>query len=199
MSHPDPHLEADMTEQGWYATIEQWCSTHRIWATAPVIVLLLAFAHPSLASLWLGAAIVLLGEAGRAWASGYIDKNARLATAGPYRFTRNPLYFANAVIFAGFCIMAANPWAALLGIVLFTIIYRPVLRHEAAYMETLFGDEFRQWAAAVPLFFPRPTGYPGRGIYAWALVVKHREHKNAFAMLAGILLFALIGWWRGGL
>jgi protein-S-isoprenylcysteine O-methyltransferase Ste14 len=199
MSHPDPHLEADMTEQGWYATIEQWCSTHRIWATAPVIVLLLVFARPTPLSLWLGAAIVLLGEAGRAWASGYIDKNARLATAGPYRFTRNPLYFANAIIFAGFCTMAANPWAAVLGIVLFTIIYRPVLRHEAQYMETLFGDEFRQWAAAVPLFFPRPTGYPGRGSYVWALVYKHREHKNALAMLAGIMLFMLIGWWRGGL
>ena len=197
MNHPHPEQEAAV--DGWYAALEQWCSTHRIWATAPVIVLLLAFAHPSITSLSVGAAIVLLGEAGRAWASGYIDKNARLATAGPYRFTRNPLYFANGVIFAGFCIMAANPWAAMLGLVLFTIIYRPVLRHEAQYMETLFGDEFRQWAATVPLFFPRWTRYPGRGHYAWSLVWKHREHKNALAMLAGIMLFTLIAWWRGSL
>lgn len=199
MSHPESSMEPGVNADGWYARLEHWCSTHRIWATAPVIVLLLAFARPTVVSLWLGAVVVLLGEAGRAWASGYIEKNARLATAGPYRFTRNPLYFANAVIFAGFCIMAANPWAAVLGIVLFTVIYRPVLRHEAEYMETLFGDEFRQWAAVVPLFLPRPTGYPAQGRYAWALVWKHREHKNALAMLAGIILFALIGWWRGGL
>lgn len=188
-----------MSAPSWYTGIEQWCASHRIWATAPVIVLLLLFARPSPLSLWLGAGIVLLGEAGRTWASGYIDKNARLATAGPYRFTRNPLYFFNGVIFAGFCLMAANPWAAILGLVMFTVIYRPVLRHEAQYMEELFGEDFRHWAAAVPLFFPKWTNYPGQGNYAWSLAWKHREHKNALAMLAGIALFALIGWWRGGL
>ncbi len=180
----------------WYRNLEDWCFGHRIWATAPVMLLLLLFAAPTRQSLWMGGLVVLLGEAGRAWASGYIEKNAKLATAGPYRFTRNPLYFFNSVIFLGFCLMANNPWAALLGVLAFTVIYRPALRNEAAYMHRLFGEEFERWASIVPLFLPRWTNYPARGRYQWSLLWQHREHKNALAMLAGIALFVLIWWLR---
>lgn len=176
----------------WYTKLEAWCFGHRIWATAPVIILLLVFAAPTPATLCIGGIIVLLGEAGRTWASGYIDKNATLATAGPYRFTRNPLYFFNSVIFAGFCIIAANPWAAVLGVLAFTAIYRPALNNEAAYMQELFGETFEKWAAVVPLFWPKWTSYPATGNFSWSLVKKHRELGNALSMIAGIILFAVI-------
>ena len=173
----------------WYAKLEAWCCSHRIWATAPVFIVLLAFANPSIPSLIIGMAIVCLGEIGRTWASGYIDKNAELATAGPYRFTRNPLYFFNGMIFIGFCIMAANPYAGLFGVIAFTIIYRPTLHNEARHIEEIFEDDFRRWASVVPMFWPKWTNYPVQGNFSWSLVAKHREHKNALAMLAGIILF----------
>jgi len=176
----------------WYAKLEAWCCSHRIWATAPVIILLLLFAVPTPATLGIGAVIVLLGEVGRTWASGYIDKNAALATAGPYRFTRNPLYFFNSMIFAGFCVMAANPWAGFFGIIAFTVIYRSTLRDEANYMQELFGETFEKWASVVPLFWPKYTSYPAEGNFSWGLVKKHRELNNALAMVAGIALFVLI-------
>jgi len=172
-----------------YSKLERWCLDHRILATAPAFILLLALAKPTLLSLWIGGFLVVLGEIGRTWSSGYIDKNAKLATAGPYRFTRNPLYFFNTVIFIGFCVMAFNPWAAAFGLISFTIIYRPTLRKEAAHIEGIFGDEFREWAKVVPLFLPKWTNYPSQGSYSWSLVILHREHKNAPAMFAGILLF----------
>jgi len=181
-----------------YDKVEAWCFGHRIWATAPVVILLLVMARPSWGSLVLGTLVVVAGEAGRIWASGYIDKNQRLATAGPYRFTRNPLYLFNSVIFVGFCLMAANPWAAVLGLVAFTVIYRPALRNEAAFMHQLFGQEFERWAAVVPLFLPKWTRYPAQGHYSWALVWQHREHKNALAMGLGIALFVAIFFWQGG-
>ncbi|MDQ6965214.1 MAG: isoprenylcysteine carboxylmethyltransferase family protein [Mariprofundales bacterium] len=179
-----------------YNQLEEWCFAHRIWATAPVIILLLLFAHPTVTSLLFGGLVVTAGEAGRCWASGYIDKNQRLATAGPYRFTRNPLYLFNSVIFIGFCLMAANPWAALLGLVAFTVIYRPALRNEAAYMAQLFGEEFNNWAAEVPLFLPKWSNYPAQGSYSWQLLYQHREHKNALAMVAGMALFVTIHLWQ---
>lgn len=175
-----------------YAKIEAWCFAHRIWATTPVILLLLAAAAPTPASLCVGSIIVILGEAGRAWASGYIEKNTELATAGPYRFTRNPLYFFNMVIFLGFCVMAANPWAAVFGLAAFTVIYRPALRNEASYVRNIFPEAYDAWAEKVPLFWPKWTDYPAHGRYSWGLVFKHREHKNALAMLAGIALFVAI-------
>jgi len=178
---------------GWYLRLEDWCWRHRIVATAPVILLLLLLARPTTASLACGFAIVLLGEAGRFWASGHIDKNNALATGGPYRFTRNPLYFSNLIIFLGYCVMAANPVAALAGLAAFTVIYRPCLHNEAAHMERLFGDDYRAWARRVPLFWPRPTAWPDEGRWRWPLVVRHREPKNALAIVGGCLLFAIIG------
>ena len=73
-----------------YTKLEIWCLAHRKTATAPAFILLLLLANPTILSLALGGMMVCLGEMGRTWSSGYIDKNAKLATAGPYRFTRNP-------------------------------------------------------------------------------------------------------------
>ena len=46
--------------------------------------LYLAFARPTPMSLAIGAGIALVGVLVRAWASGHIMKNDRLATSGPY-------------------------------------------------------------------------------------------------------------------
>ena len=185
----------EAARESWYARLENWFATHRILATAPVAVLLVALARPTPSLLIAGGFLVVMGESLRIWASGHIDKNARLATAGPYAHTRNPLYVANLVLLAGFCVMSGNPWVAALALAAFAMIYRPVIREEAKHMVRLFGDEYRQWAAEVPLFLPRLTRAPHRqGGFSWNLVLKHREHRNAAAFLGGILLFYLV--WR---
>ncbi len=181
----------------WYSRLEAWFASHRIVATAPVAVLLVIMARPTPWLMYVGGGLVLLGEAGRMWASGHIDKNAELATAGPYAHTRNPLYVANLLLLIGFCVMAGVLWVAVLALIAFTMIYRPVIREEAARMDELFGEAYRQWSAEVPLFFPRLTPAPhGRGHFSWALVIQHREHRNAAAFIPGILLFAAIYYWR---
>jgi len=179
-----------------YTKLETWCLANRKLATAPAFILLLLLANPTILSLIIGGLMVCLGEMGRTWSSGYIDKNAKLATAGPYRFMRNPLYFFNAMIFVGFCVMAYNPWAAIFGIMSFTIIYRATMRSEAQFIAPIFGEEFDKWAAVVPMFWPKWTNYPAQGQFSWALVAKHREQKNALAMLAGILLFVAIYYFK---
>jgi len=182
---------------GWYAKVEAWFATHRILATAPVAILLLLLADPTPILLWLGGSLVLLGGVGRMWASGYIDKNADLATAGPYAHTRNPLYVANLILLIGFCVMSGNPWVGLLAMLAFTIIYRPVIRDEAAHMDKLFGDDYKHWSNKVPLFFPRLSSAPHAiGSFSWALIIKHREHRNAAAFLLGIAVFCIIYFWR---
>ncbi|HCS13833.1 MAG: isoprenylcysteine carboxylmethyltransferase family protein [Zetaproteobacteria bacterium CG06_land_8_20_14_3_00_59_53] len=177
----------------WYNKLEAWFASHRIVATAPVAILLIVMARPTPMLLLIGGLLVVLGEAGRMWSSGHIDKNAELATAGPYAHTRNPLYVANLLLMIGFCVMCGNLWVGVLALLAFAMIYRPVIREEAAHMDKLFGEDYRRWSQEVPLFFPRLTPAPHpKGSFSWALVIQHREHKNAAAFIPGILLFALI-------
>ncbi len=181
----------------WYNKLEAWFATHRIVATLPVALLLIVLAKPTPFSLVIGGFVVILGESGRIWSSGHIDKNAELATAGPYAHTRNPLYVANLLLLIGFCIMAHNLWVTLLALLAFAMIYRPVIREEATHMVRIFGDQYHRWSEDVPLFFPRLTAAPQQhGAFSWALVIKHREHRNVIAFLLGILLFCAIYYWR---
>jgi len=183
---------------GGYDNIEAWFASHRIAATVPIAVLLIVLADPTPALLVIGGVLVVLGEAGRMWSSGHIDKNRELATAGPYAHTRNPLYVANLLLLAGFCIMAGHVWVTALALLAFVMIYRPVIGEEAQHMEELFGEDYRRWSADVPLFFPRLTPAAHTvGTFSWSLVFKHREHKNAVAFLTGIAIFCTIYYWRG--
>ena len=53
-----------------------------------------------------------LGLLLRAWAAGCLAKNQRLATGGPYAFTRNPLYIGTLLVALGLTIAARNPYLA---------------------------------------------------------------------------------------
>jgi len=181
----------------WYNKLEAWFASHRILATLPVAVLLILLANPTPVLLIVGGVIVVLGESGRIWSSGHIDKNAALATAGPYAHTRNPLYVANLLLLIGFCVMSGNLSIGILALLAFAMIYRPVIKEEAEHMDNIFGDSYRKWSTEVPLFFPRLTPAPHRnGNFSWALAIKHREHKNAAAFLLGIILFCALYFWR---
>jgi protein-S-isoprenylcysteine O-methyltransferase Ste14 len=157
-------------------------------------IVVVALARPSLRSLAAGAAIGLAGEALRLWASGHIDKTRALATGGPYAHTRNPLYLGSLVMSVGIAAAAASVWAALAVAVYFAAFYPSVMREEARFLLDRFPREYAEWAAEVPLFFPRvaPAG-PRATSFAWERVRRNREWRTALALPA---LAALL-WVRG--
>ncbi len=175
-------------------TYQAFVYHHRPRLTALAAMAVIIFAQPTLDTLMYGSLVVLLGELGRTWASGYIEKDADLATAGPYAFTRNPLYVSNLTMFLGFCIMSNNMLAALIGIVLFTWIYVVIIGIEARRMVHLFGDSYQIWSEHVPLFIPRLTPWKDRTrkAYSFALMFEHMEHKHWFGMVVGLAIFYLI-------
>lgn len=116
----------------------------------------LYFARPQMLSLVIGGAIAVFGLLVRAWASGHIRKNKTLAISGPYAYTRNPLYLGSFILGVGFTVTAGVWWLGLAFIALFLGIYLPVMRVEADELTHIFGEEYRQYAGRVPLFFPRP-------------------------------------------
>ena len=151
--------------------------------------LFMLLARPVGWTLAAGGAVALVGLGLRAWAAGHIRKNAALAVSGPYAYTRNPLYLGSFLLGLGFTVAAGRP--LLLGglfAALFLGIYLPVMRVEAATLAELFGDEYRRYAAAVPLLFPRLTPYAGgeaRGgptKFDAELYMRYREYRAALGL-----------------
>ena len=169
-----------------------WVQRWRVplgFACAAVFIVL---ARPDRRSLAVGGAIALVGLGIRAWASGHIRKNARLAVSGPYAHTRNPLYLGSFILGLGFTVAASSNlllFFILGGLFasLFLGIYWPVMRVEAATLAEMFGEEYKRYAAAVPLLFPRLTPYrAGEGPavrFDPSLYLRYREYRAALGLL----------------
>jgi len=162
--------------------------------------LFLLLAKPMPLTLAAGGAVALAGLALRAWASGHIRKNARLAVSGPYAYTRNPLYLGSLVLGLGFTIAASSGvWRfVLLGSLfasLFLGIYLPVMRVEAGTLAELFGEEYRHYSEAVPLLLPRLKPYrAGEGTtvkFDPNLYLRYREYRAALGLLVAWGVLAL--------
>jgi len=153
----------------------------------------IVFARPTNLTLIIGFAIALLGLLIRAWASLHIRKNSVLAVTGPYSFTRNPLYLGSFILGLGVCVAAGRWWLALIFALAFLSIYLPVMRVEEGEVTKIFGNEFKQYAENVPLFFPRLTPYKHnkeKGSFDFGLYLRYREYQAAIGTI--VLWFLLI-------
>ena len=142
-------------------------------------------------TLAVGGAVALVGVLVRAWASGHISKNRKLAVTGPYAHTRNPLYFGSFLIGAGFAIAAH--WALLLLVIAFwALVYAPTMEREKANIRERFPDAYDRYSANVPAFVPRVTPWrdddPDGGGFDLGLYMKHGEWK------AGITYVLVMAW-----
>ncbi len=68
---------------------------------------------------------------------------------GAYRFSRNPMYVGGSAFFLGIGLMVGSLWilAAYLPLGLYLWLY--VIPREEAYMERVFGDEYRAYCRRV--------------------------------------------------
>ena len=89
-------------------------------------------AQPTGKTMLLSLLLVVPGVWLRAYAAGYVRKNAELTRTGPYAYTRNPLYLGSMMIAFGFA-AAAGSWIILIALaVLFAAIYIPTIQGEEA-------------------------------------------------------------------
>ena len=159
-------------------------------------ILYLWLAKPSLKSVLAGAGLVIPGLVIRALASGYLQKNEQLATGGPYAYTRNPLYVGSLILSVGFALAARSCWIVAGIVLLFFVIYLPVIRAEEAFLRERF-PQFDEYAREVPSLFPRVSRFGKRsGSFSWDLYWKHREYNatlGSAAIMATLLAKVL---WR---
>jgi protein-S-isoprenylcysteine O-methyltransferase Ste14 len=149
-------------------------------------------------TLIVGGLVALPGLALRAWATGHLRKNDALATTGPYAYTRNPLYLGSFVLGLGFTIAAGRLILGLVFAVLFLGIYVPVMRVETKTLAELFGEDYQDYASAVPLFLPRVTAYragAAKAKFDPALYRRYREHRAAIGLVVAWLLLAIKWYW----
>lgn len=148
-------------------------------------------ARPEWRFLFLGLIGIVPGLLLRAAASGYVRKNEALATAGPYAYTRNPLYLGSLLMAVGFAIAARSWWIAAALLLMYFAIYLPVIRGEEEFLRQRF-PQFEDYARRVPRILPRLNGLnasAGAGAFSWELYLKHREWHAALgaaAVLAGL-------------
>lgn len=155
----------------------------------------LYFARPEILFLMIGGAIAVVGLLIRAWASGHIRKNQKLAISGPYFYTRNPLYLGSFILGVGFTIASGVWWLGLVFIALFLGIYLPVMRVEASELTQIFGAEYQEYASKVPLFVPRPTNdKKSETKFDSALYLRYREYQATlgFVFAWSVLLLKAI-------
>ena len=147
-------------------------------------------ARPTVRSIAAGSCIGLAGLLIRAVASGHVQKNERLATSGPYAYTRNPLYLGSLVMVTGFA-LAARSWLVVLIVLgMFFVIYIPVMLGEEQFLRARFPD-FEESCQRVPRLFPRFTAYGSSASpFSSHLYWKHREYNAAIG--AGLMIVALI-------
>ena len=176
---------------------------HRSWtvaALAAASVGLLVTAHPTLRSAGTGLPLVVAGVALRLWAAGHLLKVRELTVSGPFAHTRNPLYVGTFLIGSGFALTAGTAVAAIavpIGLVLFFGSYFPRKeRKESALLESLYGERYRAYHAAVPALLPRwsawsPGGEAGNRRWSFERVRGNSELGVTLTVALAIAALAL--------
>jgi protein-S-isoprenylcysteine O-methyltransferase Ste14 len=161
-----------------------------------IAAVVLYLATPRGITILAGLPFAIAGALIRAMAAGIIRKDSKLATSGPYSWTRNPLYFGSFLLTVGFAIMSANWIAALVLIIPSLVIYPNVIRNEEAHLERLFPEDFRRYRESVPRFFPK-FGQFERS-FSFQQYLANREYNTALGFAAILAVFIVKSLSNGG-
>ena len=106
-----------------------------------------------------GIAVIAAAFALAAWSIGCfwrqgtsivpIRASKAFVVAGPYRFSRNPMYLSLLVAYIGASAIAASLWPLLLLPILVALVDVVVIGPEERYMATRFGEQYNAYAARV--------------------------------------------------
>jgi protein-S-isoprenylcysteine O-methyltransferase Ste14 len=135
----------------------------------------------------------------RIWATAWLQTEVvhdmrqhsdRIVADGPYRHSRNPLYFANLFLALGCGFMASRLGLLFMVLAMTLFDHRLILREEASLRESQ-GDEYLRYLAAVPRLFPslRPRLEPSGVRPRWGQAFLGESMFWMFAL--GSLFFAI--------
>jgi protein-S-isoprenylcysteine O-methyltransferase Ste14 len=115
--------------------------------------------------LAIGTLLVFVAAAIRTWGAAYLKSDIvhdtrqhseALVADGPFRYTRNPLYFANLPMAVGIGLLASTWGFVFLVLANWIFVYRLIYREEASLRETQ-GASYQAYLKTVPRFWPSLT------------------------------------------
>jgi protein-S-isoprenylcysteine O-methyltransferase Ste14 len=160
-------------------------------------LLILAFlflSSPGPAALLAGLPAWAAGLAWRSWAAGHLRKNQQLTTSGPYAWHRNPLYAGTLLASLGCAIGGGGGLLPAFVVVVFLLVYLPVMQLEEQHLSTLF-PAFAEYARRVPQLWPKKPAESPAERFSWAVWGTNKEWKGvaAFSVLYLFLLLKYLG------
>ncbi len=139
----------------------------------------------------MGGLVLIPGLVLRGLASGHVQKDKELTISGPYAYTRNPLYLGSLVLAGGFAVAARSWWIVAIMLLMFALIYIPVIAGEERYLRQAF-PEYADYARKVPRLWVRFSPYGGIGSsYSSARYWKHREYQASIGCVVVLAILAI--------
>lgn len=118
-----------------------------------------------------------------------------LNTSETYSMTRNPLYFANFLIWLGIVMFTFNPYFILIFCLLFWLYYERIIISEEEFLKEEFGNDFLNWAKFTNVFFPNFSRY-NKGETKFSLkTVLRREYPGNSSFIISMVFVDFVRSW----
>lgn len=115
-----------------------------------------------------------------------------LNTTGVYSIVRHPLYLGNYLIALGISLFPRSWSLPIIVSLAFILYYERIIFAEEAYLESKFGDRYRDWAERVPTIIPRFKSYQSAELsFSWRAALR-REFHGAVVIVATFFMLEVI-------
>jgi protein-S-isoprenylcysteine O-methyltransferase Ste14 len=109
---------------------------------------------------WAGGAVLLLWPVWNFSVQGRgspspADPPKKLVVEGPYRYVRNPMYLAAALVLLGHWLRSGSRSVLIYGLAVVTAFHLFVVHYEEPNLERRFGEAYRKYRASVPRWLPK--------------------------------------------
>ena len=186
---------------------------YRSYTPIPFLLLMIIFQNSTIWTLLIGFLIALIGELIRFWGVSWTGSETRttgtvggtfLIISGPFAYVRNPLYVGNILIYLGLGIMsfAWFPYLQIVAILFFLFQYYLIVNEEEKYLKERFKEEYKEYCAKVPPFFPRLSAYKNSSVEQppFNATAGLRSETRSLQAFLGVAVLLVILWIvRGGL
>ena len=116
-----------------------------------------------------------------------------LNTTGMYSIVRHPLYLGNWLMALGVSLFPRTWFLPIIVSLALIVHYKIVISSEEEYLESKFGDEFRAWAAKVPMIIPRLNNYQAPELsFSWKVALR-RKFYGPLGIITAFFCLDFIG------